>query len=182
MQSEVKECTLRTVTQIMTADHLLEIPDDGFRYELVRGELRKLTPAGFNHGKVVVKLTAPLAFHVDAKALGVVVGAETGFKIASDPDTVRAPDIAFVKQERLGEIGPTEKFWPGALPSRCCHQVIPCMTLKRKSPLGSLLAARWSGSSTQSGTPFMSTALAPQSKLSTKMMFSRVKKSFQGSK
>jgi Uma2 family endonuclease len=105
---------MSTVTQLITAEQLYQMPADGFRYELVRGELKKMTPSGFTHGKVVVKLTAPLAFHVEANALGVVLGAETGFKIAGNPDTVRAPDIAFIKQDRLRELGSTEKFWPVA--------------------------------------------------------------------
>jgi Uma2 family endonuclease len=87
--------------------------DDGFRYELVKGELRKMTPAGFSHGKAVANLTGPLATFVKAKQLGVVLGAETGFKLATDPDTVLAPDIAFVRKERFLEVGDTEKFWPG---------------------------------------------------------------------
>jgi Uma2 family endonuclease len=89
------------------------MPDDGFRYELVKGELRKMTPAGFSHGKVVANLTGPLATYVKANQLGVVLGAETGFKLAADPDTVLAPDIAFVRNERFLEVGDTEKFWPG---------------------------------------------------------------------
>jgi Uma2 family endonuclease len=102
------------VTQLITAEQLLRMPADGARYELVRGELKRMTLSGFSHGKVVVKLTAPLAFHVETNSLGVVLGAETGFRIAINPDTVRAPDIAFIKQERVRELGSTEKFWPAA--------------------------------------------------------------------
>jgi Uma2 family endonuclease len=43
-----------------------------------------------------------------------VVGAETGFKIESNPDTVLDPDVAFVRQERVLQMGQTERFWPGA--------------------------------------------------------------------
>jgi Uma2 family endonuclease len=42
------------------------------------------------------------------------VGAKTGFKIESNPDTVLDPDVAFVRQERVLQMGRTEKFWPGA--------------------------------------------------------------------
>ncbi len=98
----------------MTADQLLRMPDDGFRYELVKGNLRKMTPSGFNHGKIVAALTAPVTVYVKANALGVVVGAETGFQVAGGPDTVLAPDMAFVRQERVIELGVTDQFWPGA--------------------------------------------------------------------
>ena len=66
----------------MTADELLHLTGDHRRYALVRGELLRMTPAGFAHGAVVVNLTAPLAQHVKAHRLGIVCGAETGFVLA----------------------------------------------------------------------------------------------------
>lgn len=103
-----------TQLQLMSADQLLALPDDGRRRELVRGELRELTPAGHRHGKVGMRLSWRLAQHVEANDLGVVTLAETGFRLASDPDTVRAPDAAFVRQERVDAVGETDGFFPGA--------------------------------------------------------------------
>ena len=97
----------------ITADEVFLLPDDGYRYELVKGEVRKMTPEGFGHGVIVANLTAPLLQHVKSHGLGVVCGAETGFKLASDPDTVRAPDIAFVRRERIRASGRPTGFWPG---------------------------------------------------------------------
>ncbi|HEV2860456.1 MAG TPA: Uma2 family endonuclease [Pyrinomonadaceae bacterium] len=105
---------MSTTVQLVTADELFLMPKDGFRYELVKGELRKMSPAGGEHGAVIINITLPLAQHVKAKNLGVCFGAETGFKIASDPDTVRAPDLSFVSRERIPKSGITKKFWPGA--------------------------------------------------------------------
>ena len=104
-------CTTPTLT---TADELFMMPDDGFRYELVRGEVRRMPPAGSEHGAVAVNIAVVIAQFVKANGLGVVFGAETGFKIASDPDTVRAPDLAFVRRERIPEAGIPRGFWPGA--------------------------------------------------------------------
>ena len=98
----------------VTAEELLRLPDDGFRYELVRGELRKMTPAGFHHGAVIMNVSGPLVQHVKAHALGVVCGAETGFRIGSNPDTVLAPDVAFVRRDRLPPSGLPAGYWPGA--------------------------------------------------------------------
>ena len=95
--------------QRSTASELFEMPDDGFRYELVKGELRKMSPAGGEHGAVIWNLSGLLAPHV--KVIGQGFGAETGFKIASDPDTVRAADIAFVRRERIPEAGIPKNFW-----------------------------------------------------------------------
>jgi Uma2 family endonuclease len=102
---------MTTTLQRSTASELFEMPDDGFRYELVKGELRKMSPAGGEHGVVVVNATLLLGQHVKTNNLGVCCGAETGFKIASDPDTVRAPDLAFVSRERIPEEGVPKKFW-----------------------------------------------------------------------
>ena len=103
-----------TTLQRSTASELFGMPDDGFRYELVKGELRRMSPSGSEHGAIIVNITVLLGQHVKANKLGVCFGAETGFKIASDPDTVRAPDVAFIRRERIPEGRLPRKFWPGA--------------------------------------------------------------------
>jgi Uma2 family endonuclease len=105
---------MSTIKTLVTADELLHMPDDGHRYELIRGELVRMAPAGFEHGTVVANFTVALGGHVKANKLGVLAGAETGFRITSDPDTVRAPDLAFVSQDRFLESGNPKSFWPGA--------------------------------------------------------------------
>jgi Uma2 family endonuclease len=109
-----KDEKMSSASQLMTADELERLPDDGLRHQLVRGELRTMPPAGFDHGARIVKLTVPLAQHVEGQRLGVVVGAETGFVLARNPDTVLAPDIAFVRQERIPAAGNPRGFWDGA--------------------------------------------------------------------
>ena len=86
---------------LMTADELLHsnIPDK--RTELIRGVLVVREPAGYNHGRVIAQLTGRLWSHVERSAAGQLLGAETGFTLFRDPDTVRAPDIAFVHRDRL---------------------------------------------------------------------------------
>lgn len=84
-----------------TAEDLLSLPADGKAYELVRGELAAMVPAGARHGRVAGRLLYLLAEHVYRHDLGAVYAAETGFQIASEPDTVRAADVAFVAQNRL---------------------------------------------------------------------------------
>jgi Uma2 family endonuclease len=103
---------MTTTLQRSTANELFEMPDDGFRYELVRGELRKMSPSGSEHGAIVFNASLLLGQHIKSNNLGQGFGAETGFKIASDPDTVRAADIAFVSRERIPEAGIPKNFWP----------------------------------------------------------------------
>lgn len=106
--------TVTTAAEHVTAEELRRMPDDGFRYELVEGEVRKMVPAGATHGRIAINVTVPLAQHVKENNLGAVYAAETGFQIASEPDTVRAPDAAFVRQERVDAGGDVEGYWPGA--------------------------------------------------------------------
>jgi len=91
---------------LLTADQLLHVRAPGKRVELVRGVLVVREPAGLRHGRVTVALTRRLADYVEAEALGVVYAAETGFTLARDPDTVRAPDIAFIRRARLPDPEP----------------------------------------------------------------------------
>ncbi len=103
-----------STTTPVTADQLLRMPDDGYRYELVAGELRKMVPAGWRHGTVAGKLHTRLGQYVEQQDLGRILGAEPGFLIARDPDTVRAPDIAFIHKDHLSAVEPEQAFWPGA--------------------------------------------------------------------
>lgn len=100
--------------ELKTAADLLAIPDDGQRYELVDGEVRAMSPAGNKHGKIAAALLCAIGPHVRENQLGAVYAAETGFLIQQDPDTVRAPDVAFIARARIDEVGPVEGFWPGA--------------------------------------------------------------------
>jgi Uma2 family endonuclease len=101
-------------TGLMTADDLWNLPDDGMRHELVRGELRTMAPTGWGHGNQTSVLDGALGTYVRAHKLGRVVTGEVGFRLSVDPDTVRAPDVAFVSHERLLNVGTPQGFFPGA--------------------------------------------------------------------
>jgi Uma2 family endonuclease len=60
-----------------------------------------MTPAGFEHGRIIGDLHVALATLAKQKVLGTVVCGETGFLIGHDPDTVRVPDVAFIRSERI---------------------------------------------------------------------------------
>ncbi len=102
-----------TTQTLMTEDDLLRMPDDGYRYELVEGELRQMSPTGFEHGRCTVKLSTLLGVHVMKNKLGDVLAAETGFVIARTADgrvTVRAHDVAFVARGRVPADADTSRF------------------------------------------------------------------------
>ena len=72
-----------------------------------------MTPAGFEHGRIVSRINGRLESFVERNSLGVVTGAETGFQIGHDPDTVRAPDVGFVSADRVPS-ETTTGFFQGA--------------------------------------------------------------------
>ena len=105
---------MTTRTRPTTAEELLNMPDDGFRYELVRGKLRKMVPAGQFHGEYSMNVGISLGGYVKGNRLGKTYSSDTGFVLATDPDHVRVPDVAFISNERLEELGESHAFARGA--------------------------------------------------------------------
>lgn len=112
---------------VVTADDLVDLPDDGFTYELHRGALVREPLASYGHGVLASRLFKLLANHVDAHGLGQVVGSDTGFILFRDPDTVLAPDVAFLSCGRIESAGAVEGFWPSA-PDLAVEVVAPSNT------------------------------------------------------
>ena len=93
---------------LMTAEQLLSYDARGQRTELVRGRLLVREPAGYVHGSIAARVLTRIAVFLEhdqtarsvAHPLGEVLAAETGFTLQRRPDTVRAPDVAFVAWHR----------------------------------------------------------------------------------
>jgi Uma2 family endonuclease len=98
-------------TKLMTAAELLELPRGEWRYELVEGELITSSPAGAEHGEVAAEIGARLRNYVREHRLGKTYAAETGFLLGERPDSVRAPDVAFVRADRVVNV---RTYFPGA--------------------------------------------------------------------
>jgi Uma2 family endonuclease len=99
-------------THLVTAEELEKFPDDDYRYELVEGRVIRMSPTGAMHGWLVLHFASQLTQHVDARRLGFVL-TEVGFRLSSSPDTVRAPDLSFIRRERLPEGALPRGFWQG---------------------------------------------------------------------
>ena len=121
---------MSTEVQLMTADEMLALPRGQFRYELINGELKTMSPTGHEHGVLTANLTAVLHNHVKANRLGVICAAESGFLLTQDPDTVRAPDIAFISRERSEKVGRISGYWLGA-PDLAVEILSPSDTVRR---------------------------------------------------
>jgi Uma2 family endonuclease len=102
-----------TEVRPVTAGELLELPDDGWEYALVEGVLQKMPPPGEDHAAISLIIGASLLAHVNKHKLGLVTS-ERGFILRTDPDTVRAPEVAFVRQERIAATGRIKGYRQGA--------------------------------------------------------------------
>lgn len=100
--------------RLVTADEMLTLPDDDLRHELVRGEHYVNPPPGARHSKIGIRLIALLLRHLEQGASGEVFGPDAGFILSRAPDTVRAPDVSFVRAERIPTSGVPEGYLDGA--------------------------------------------------------------------
>lgn len=100
--------------RMMTADELLALPDDGNRYELVRGELIAMSPSAYLPAVVAGRTLVALGTFVLPRGLGEVGTAEGGFYLFRAPDTVRAPDVWFVSAARIPTGDAAAHFFDGS--------------------------------------------------------------------
>lgn len=122
---------MSSTTTPLTADDLLRLPRGQHRYELVEGTLVTRSPAGFEHGRIGVRLASRIEAFLASTRLGVVVGPDTGFVLERGPDLVRSPDVSFVRLDRLPRTG-LSKFFPGA-PDLAVEVVSPTDTVEELS-------------------------------------------------
>jgi Uma2 family endonuclease len=95
--------------RLITAEEFERMPSSE-RYELVEGRLVPMSPVNADHGRVVAQIAYLLKAHLKNRPVGIAV-VETGFTLSSDPDTVRGPDVSFLRQERAPAPG-TRGFPP----------------------------------------------------------------------
>lgn len=100
-------------TRLVTAEELARYQEDDYRYELVDGRVVRMNPPGGRHGHLALNIGALLRDHVKKLGLGAVM-VESGFTLARNPDTVRGPDVSFVRKEQIPQAGLPHGFWEGA--------------------------------------------------------------------
>lgn len=107
---------MTTAPRLLTAEDLLAMPDDGKRYELVRGELIEMPPPGVAHGIVVDNIGWPIGAFIRRNNLDFVRTAEVGIYVEQNPDTVHAADFAIIARERITEPVPERGYVYGLVP------------------------------------------------------------------
>ncbi len=115
--------SVQTKPAVHTAADLERLSAQGHHYELIRGELRPMSPSGGPHGDATSRVSFYVNGVVYGDDLGMTFAAETGFFLERDPDTVKAPDFAFVAYERLPDPLP-EGYVP----------LVPDLAVETRSP------------------------------------------------
>ena len=100
---------------LMTAEDFLELTkDEGKRHELVEGRLVPVCAAASRSAIVATNISTSINSFVRQHRLGVCGGADWSFRLKSNPDTVRMPDVGFVRAERIPPAGVPSGAWDGA--------------------------------------------------------------------
>lgn len=98
--------------QTLTAEEFAALDLGDARSELIEGVIHTMPPTFEDHGKYTMRLSILLGHYVLTHHLGEMYAAETGFLLARNPDTVRAPDIAFIQRDRLPSPQPKPRWVP----------------------------------------------------------------------
>lgn len=107
--------------KLMTAEELLALPEDGMRHELVDGVLRTMSPTGHEHGLLTSRFHLSIGLASERTGIGEVTVGEAGFRLSTNPDTVRAPDVAFLRTPRTR----AERGYPSGPPDLVVEIVSP---------------------------------------------------------
>jgi Uma2 family endonuclease len=110
-------------TRITTAAELLAMGGDA-PFELIQGELVRVSPSSANSNVVLSKVHGFLFIFVSARALGTLSVGEGGYLLESNPDTVLAPDVGFILRDRM----------PDPIPKRGFFTVRPDLAVEVISP------------------------------------------------
>ncbi len=118
--------------ELYTAAEFMALPLDLKRYELVRGVLAEVAVTGYEHAEVEANIFRLLDQHVWPRRLGRVTGGGAMFRLQQEPDTLRRPDVAFVRTDRL----------PARDQRRSYAQFIPELAVEILSPSNTAVEMR----------------------------------------
>ena len=111
-------------TKVWTVEDVERLPDDDYRYALIRGVLYRMPPTKPRHGRMVSTVGWYLRGFVQEHGLGVVYD-QSGFILERDPDVLIAPDLAFVSRERVPA---AEDEYPRLAPDLVVEVISPSET------------------------------------------------------
>lgn len=103
--------------QTLTAETLMELPDDGIERDIIRGELkeRPMTRRNVDHSGVEAAIGALLWNWLQTRPAphGRIHSGEAGFRLRRDPETFVGIDVAYVSAAMVAGRDPAQKFYDG---------------------------------------------------------------------
>jgi Uma2 family endonuclease len=109
--------------RLVTVEEFERMPSDE-RYELVEGRLVPMSPVNVEHGSIVGQVGYLLKHFLKSHSIGTVVH-ESGFTLARNPDTVRGPDIAFIRSDRMPPPPARRRGFPAMAPDAVFEVLSP---------------------------------------------------------
>ena len=101
------ESEVMATKTLLTVEQFEQLPDDGMRHELDEGELITMPSPFGQHGQIQLRVGFILMSFVHPRSLGLLF-VETGFRLSTD--TVRAPDVSFIRAERASALDLKRRF------------------------------------------------------------------------
>ena len=101
-----------TSLQAFTAGELEEMGSDA-RCELIEGVLYETSPSNTDSSAIVIRLAIKLGAFVYEHRLGILTGEAGGYHLERDPDSVVAPDLAFIRSDRYANRPSGSSLFPG---------------------------------------------------------------------
>ena len=95
--------------RLITGEELARMPEIG-RSELVEGRIVRMSPTGFRHGGVELRIGTVLNAFVEPLRIGRVLVGEVGIYTRRNPDTVRGADVLFISNERYARASKDKAF------------------------------------------------------------------------
>ena len=151
-----------TATRLLTAAELPAMPRGyGKRYELIRGELVAKMPTGNPHGIAVKWISFALTEYEVDTGYGQVKTGQPGYRLEAHPDTVRAPDVAWIAPGRIPPGTRATRTWPPTWPLRYCRPDQTCPTKRRCGSATGLAKSGWRSPPLRSAQPAIAPANPP---------------------
>lgn len=117
--------TTAAATPLLTAEEFATLPQpsDGSQQELIKGVIVTMPPPSFYHGRICLKVGRKLGNFIEDNNLGTITSNDSGVILARNPDTVRAPDLAYWSYARLPE--PPQRGYPSVAPDLVVEVLSP---------------------------------------------------------
>lgn len=116
------------IDKLLTAEEYQRLPEpmDGTRLELIRGEVVAMCRPNWEHGEIQISIGSLIKNFLRSNPIG-RVASESGVITEHEPDTIRGPDVSFIRKERM-PLGERMPKFAELTPDLCVEIISPSNT------------------------------------------------------